>query len=459
MHIAIDAHMVGEQETGNETYILNLTRALLRRTALDPKGFSWDTGPALEANATSSRPASSAAVAGGRERPRRFGATPRFLLLTTHPELLRAALPDLPGHVAIAPVRPATALIRIPVSIPLTALRHHVDLLHVTYHAPPLAPCPTVVTIHDISFEHYPDFFSPRDLLILKTLVPWSARHAARIITVSQHARDEIAYRYGVARDRIVVTYEAASGDEFRPVECQETLNAVRRKYGIGDGQFVLALGNLQPRKNIARLVEAFGRLGETRGQSSDSAASIGRADPDHRSANNNGERQSAAALLSSRRMLAPSWSLVIAGKAQWRESEVYNTVRSTGLEDRVIFPGYVDAADLPALYSAASVFVYPSLYEGFGLPPLEAMACGTPVISSNAASLPEVIGDAAVAVSPTDTEALAQALADVLTNPDLRADLAARGRRRAAQFSWDRCAGETLAVYQEAISVVRSRL
>lgn len=149
--------------------------------------------------------------------------------------------------------------------------------------------------------------------------------------------------------------------------------------------------------------------------------------------------------------LLISDLRLVIAGKAQWRESEIFATVQRAGLQDRVTFPGYVDDADLPALYSAAAAFVYPSLYEGFGLPPLEAMACGTPVVCSNAASLPEVVGDAAVSVDPLRVDSLAQGLRDVLTNPALRNDLRARGLRRAAQFSWDRCAVETLAVYAAA--------
>ena len=145
--------------------------------------------------------------------------------------------------------------------------------------------------------------------------------------------------------------------------------------------------------------------------------------------------------------------SLVIAGKAQWRESEVFQAAQQAGLEGRVVFPGYVDDADLPALYSAATVFVDPSLYEGFGLPPLEAMACGTPVISTHAASLPEVVGDAALLIDPTDTAALTQALHDILSQPALHADLRQRGLDRAAQFSWERCAAETLAVYADVLA------
>lgn len=421
MHIAIDAHMIGERETGNETYTLNLIRGLLDVTGRDPKGFSWDPTPATTLSSETVNPT----------RPRRWGATPRFRLLTTHPERLAAAFPTLPAHARIVRVRPSPALLRIPVGLPWTSLREHLDLLHVTYNAPPLSPCPTVVTIHDIAFERYPQFFSPRDRLILKTLVPLSARRAARVITVSQHAKAEIVARYGLSPDKVAVTYEAA-GPQFQPVTDPAALEAVRRKYALGDGPFVLALGNLQPRKNIGRLVAAFAKV--VNGQRS----TVNR-EPSPKTDHGS--------------QFTVHSSLVIAGKAQWRESEIYRSVAEAGLQDCVVFPGYVDDADLPALYSAATLFVYPSLYEGFGLPPLEAMACGTPVLCSNAASLPEVVGDAALSFDPQDTEALAQALADGLVNAGLRVELRERGLCRAAQFSWTRCAVETLAVYREALT------
>ncbi|MFZ2488200.1 MAG: glycosyltransferase family 1 protein [Anaerolineae bacterium] len=408
MYIAIDAHMVGERETGNETYILNLAAALLRLAERDAKGFSWDaTGPT---NATQS-------LSTQRMQQRRFGDAPRFDLLATHPNRLRAALPAATSSplARVTALRPTNSLLRIPFGLPWVALRGGYDLLHVTYNAPPLSPCPTVVTIHDISFEHYPEFFSPRDLLILKTLVPLSARRAAHIITVSEHARREIIDRYHVPASRISVTYEAA-GAQYQPVEDPAALAAVRMKYSIGPRPYVLALGNLQPRKNMARLVQAF-------------LQAAGHADDES--------------------------VLVLAGKAQWRESDIFRAVQQAGLAGRVLFPGYVDDADLPALYSAATVFVYPSLYEGFGLPPLEAMACGTPVISTNAASLPEVVGDAALTITPTDTEALAAALRAVLADAALRTDLRTRGLARAAQFSWDRCARDTMQVYA---AVARAR-
>ncbi len=371
MHIAIDAHMVGERETGNETYTVNLIRGLLRVAGRDPKGFSWDTGEP-------------AAAADGLQRAeaRRWGATPRFSLLTPHPERLHAALPELRDfpHAEVVKLRPGNSLLRIPFGLPAVALRRSVDVLHVTYNAPPVASCPVVVTIHDISFEHYPEFFSPRDYAILKTLVPLSARRAARVITVSQHAKREIVQRYGIDPQRVAVTYEAAA-EQFRPVTDPAALQAVRAKYGIGNSPFLLALGNLQPRKNIGRLVEAFGKV-------VNSMQFTGNSEP---------ENAPSEAYLP----IANHCLLVIAGKALWRESEIFATVQEAGIEERVVFPGYVDDADLPALYSAATAFVYPSIYEGFGLPPLEAMACGTPVVCSTAASLPEVVGDAAVNVDP----------------------------------------------------------
>jgi glycosyltransferase involved in cell wall biosynthesis len=379
MKIAIDAHMVGERETGNETYTLSLIRALL---AL----------PSTERGDV------------------------QFVLYTTHPERLRPRLD--PAHPApIRRVKPEPAPLRIPLGLPLATAWDRADLLHVNYVAPPLGACPHVVTVHDISYEFYPDFFSPRDRWMLRIMVPLTARRAAHVITVSQHAKREIVSRYGLSPARVTVTYEAA-GEPFRPVTDEAALRAVRERYGLGS-QYVLALGNLQPRKNIGRLVDAYARL----------------------------RRDGQLAGV----------QLVLVGKAQWRESEIYARVREAGLERDIVFPGYADDADLPALYSGALAFVFPSLYKGFGLPPLEAMACGTPVVTSNVASLPEVVGDAALTVNPTDVQALADAIHLVASRPGLRAHLVEKGLRRAAQFTWRRCAEETLAVYRAAYVAHRS--
>ena len=368
MRIAIDAHMVGVNETGNETYTLNLIRAL---QALD--------------------------------------GVNDYLLLTDDPARLGRYVEEA-GRFRFARVSPATSMIRIPWSMPRLARQWGADVLHVTYNAPPLAPCPTVVSVHDISYTLYPDAFSQRDRLILSTLVPLSMRYAHAVVTLTEASKATILARYPMPAHKIYVTHLAAS-PLFHRVDDPAALDAARGRYGI-TRPFILAVGNLQPRKNLPRLVEAFARL-------------VGA-----------GQR---------------GYQLVLAGKAQWQESEVYASVQRHGLGDDVVFTGYVPDDDLVRLYNAASVFVYPSLYEGFGLPPLEAMACEAPVVASNAAAIAEVVGDAGLLVPPTDVDALADALGRVLADPALRADLIERGRRRVARFSWRKLAVETLAVYLAA--------
>ncbi|MGC8839402.1 MAG: glycosyltransferase family 4 protein [Anaerolineae bacterium] len=373
MRIAIDVHMVGERETGNETYTLNLVRHLL---AVDRENT--------------------------------------YALLTPHPERLLAKL-DLPPHAEVLRVRPGNAFLRVPLAMPLLVARWRADLLHVNYVAPPLCPCPTVVTVHDISYEFFPAFFSPRDRRMLGTLVPLSARRAARVIAVSEQTRQDLMRVYGIPGERIAVTYEAAAPG-FAPVEDRARIEATCARYGIRR-PYVLALGNLQPRKNVARLVEAFA--------------------------------------LARREGNLPH-QLAVAGKAQWRESEVYAAVERLGLQDAVRFPGYVADEDLPALYSGADCFAYPSLYEGFGMPPLEAMACGTPVLASHAGALREVVGDAAWVVDPTDVEDIARGLLALLTDPGTAEAYRQKGRARAAAFSWRRLAEETLEVYRQVVAEAR---
>jgi glycosyltransferase involved in cell wall biosynthesis len=375
MRIAIDAHMVGERETGNETYTLNLVRALTAHPAIQRGNH-------------------------------------QLLLYTTHPDSLAPRL-EPEARPWIRRIRPEGGPLRISVGMPLAALRDDVDLLHVTYVAPPVSRCRRVVTVHDISFDKYPAFFSLRDRLMLSSLVPLSMRRASRVITVSQHARLEILERYKLAAHRVAVTYEAAA-EQYRPVTDRAVLADVQRRYRL-PSSFILALGNLQPRKNLARLVDAYSH-----------ARQQGHLDGVH---------------------------LVLAGKAMWRQSELFERAQGSGYGGDIVFPGYIADADLPALFSAALAYVYPSLYEGFGLPPLEAMACGAPVICSNAASLPEVTGDAALSFEPHDTAALTAALIRVHVDRELAAELRQRGLRQAARFSWTRCADETLAVYQEAMS------
>jgi glycosyltransferase involved in cell wall biosynthesis len=209
------------------------------------------------------------------------------------------------------------------------------------------------------------------------------------------------------------VTVEAPD-PRFSPVRQEERLQTVRSQYGLGP-DFVLAVGNLQPRKNLLRLIKAFASVREQ----------------------------------------MEGIQLVVVGKAQWQASAVYETVKHMGLEGDVLFLGYVPDGDLMLLYNCARVFVYPSIYEGFGLPVVEAMACGTPVVTSNTSSLPEVAADAAILVDPHSEEQIADALRRVLLDPDLALSLSRKGLRRAKQFSWQQTAQDTVAVYQTVLGRV----
>lgn len=369
--IGIDAHMVGQRETGNETYVVNLLRYL-------PQA----------------------------DREQRF----RYAAIALDEAQVRAQLPA--ADLDILRVRPGASPIRIPVAMPLLAWREKLALLHVTYVAPPLCPCPTIVTVHDISFRLYPHYFPLRVRLMLSMLVPLSMRRARRVLTLSSSVKHEIVAHYGLPEDKIVVT-GAAPAAHFCPILDGDGLDAARARYGL-TRPFILSVGNLQPRKNIRRLVQAYALL-----------------PPPIRS----------------------RYQLAIVGQALWQHSDVYQAVAEYQLQDGVTFTGYVPDEDLPLLYNAADLFVYPSVYEGFGLPILEAMACGTPVVTSSASSLAEVAGDAGILVDPTCADDMASAMAAVLSNPDLANRLSERGLHRARSFSWEQTAGETLAAYQDILA------
>lgn len=374
MRIGIDVHMVGERETGNETYVVNLLRALLARED---------------------------AV--------------QYIPLTPNPAALEGPLGAGVCKRAIR-VRPGPSLFRVLVGIPMAGGRHSLDLLHMTYIVPPVCAMPTVVTIHDISFEAYPETFSRKDRFLLRWGVPFSARRAARVIAVSEYTKRDLIRRYGLPEEKIRVTYEAAA-PMFHPVKDQTRLEAARRRYGIC-APYILSVGNLQPRKNLLTLLEAF-RVAKAEGGLP------------HR--------------------------LVVVGKQGQRGALLPREVSARGLDGEVIFTGYVPTEDLPSLYSGAALFVYPALYEGFGLPPLEAMACGAPVIASNAASLPEVLGDGAWLVDPRAIGGFVSAMRQVLGDPAIARRLSERGLARARQFSWDRTARQTVEVYEEVLAAGRA--
>ena len=366
--IAIDAHMVGTGETGNETYVRGLVGGL-----------------------------------------RRVDHRNDYLLYTTDPRRLPAELTG--PRFRPRRLRPAANLPRVGVATPLAAWRDRLDLLHATYTLPPLLPCRSVVTVHDVSYRLFPRAFSPRDRLLLSLAVPLSMRRADRVITVSEASRRDILRLYGLPPTKVVAIPNGVE-DRFQPVDAASRLAAVRQRHGLPE-RFILALGNLQPRKNLRRLVAAYALL---------------------------------------RHQYGIRHQLVLAGKPLWREGAIYRAIERHGLVGDVVTTGYVDDANLPALYSAADLFVYPSLYEGFGLPPLEAMACGTPVVAGATSSLPEVVGEAALLVEPTDVAALAAAIARLLRDDELHRHLGAAGRERAARFSWETAARQTAAVYDAVL-------
>jgi len=282
------------------------------------------------------------------------------------------------------------------------------DLLHVPgFDAPRRKPCPLVLTVHDLIGMLFPQNLPPVSRFYWSRWLPWSIRWADRVIADSQHTRRDIIRLLGVPAERIVVIPLGVDA-AFHNVTDAEALAVVRGRYEL-PAAFILYVGTLEPRKGLDTLVDAYAALAD-----------------------------------------ALPHDLVIAGKRGWYTEAPFAQVRRLGLERRVRFTDYVADADLPALYSLADVFTFPSRYEGFGLPPLEAMACGTPVISSDAASLPEAVGDAGLLVSPDDPIALAAALRRVLGDATLRARLSAAGLVQAQRFTWEETARQTLTVYQE---------
>ena len=300
---------------------------------------------------------------------------------------------------------------------PWVLWRQGIDLLHAMAFVSPLwCPCPSVVTIYDLSFLRYPESFRRWNRFYLSTFVRLSARRANHFIAISKSTAQDIVRLLGVKADQVSVVHCGVE-ESYHPMALQE-IDHFRRQRGLPE-KMLLYLGTIEPRKNLGRLIEAYHLLMKTW------AGPEGEGDVPR---------------------------LVIAGAKGWLWEEVFALVESLGLQEQVIFPGYVPGPELPAWYNAAEVFVYPSTYEGFGLPVLEAMACGTPVVTSNTSSLPEVVGEAGLTVAPEDVEGLCHAMKRALTDAGLRKSLHEQGLQRAALFSWDKAAQETVAIYDRVL-------
>lgn len=322
------------------------------------------------------------------------------------------------------------------VGFPRFCRAHKAEIAHVPHFAPPLANvCPTVVTIHDVITSIFPEYAVSIPARAYGRLVAFSARLADAIIADSLHSRRDIVRRLGVPEERISVVYLAAD-PRFRPASRPTDLAGVRARYGLPE-RFIYYIGGLNRHKNLGALLHAYATLSGTV-DGLPCLAIAGRA----QSAN--------SAVFPDPREKARVLRLPV--------SEVDVEAAAPAGSGQVRFLGFVPEEDKPLLYAAAELFVFPSLYEGFGLPPLEAMACGTPVISSNAASLPEIVGNGGLMVDPVDPAVLAEAMRAVLSDANLRASLSARGIAQAARFSWAQTAEQTVAVYEHVLAAGRRR-
>ncbi|MFP4322404.1 MAG: glycosyltransferase family 4 protein [Anaerolineales bacterium] len=330
-----------------------------------------------------------------------------------------ADLPPAPGDnfqwkpTRVTPLWFSRVWYRARVPYPLELFVGPVKLYHSpNFELPPHLPATrTLLTVHDLSYVRTPETSPPVLKHYLDRVVPWSVARADHVLADSQATKDDLIDLYDTPPDKITVLLSGVDA-RFQPMTDTARLAAVRQRYDIPAGDYIFAIGTVQPRKNYARLVRAVHHLG-------------------------------------------PSFQdmcLVIAGGKGWLEDEIYHTLDELHMHGRVRFIGYAADDDLPALYSGAMLTAYPSLYEGFGFPILESMACGTPVITGNVSSMPEVAGDAALIVDPYDVEALADGLRRLITDTGLRASLVRKGTARAAEFTWRRAAQELKTIYDRML-------
>lgn len=364
LKVGIDVHSLGGQDGGNETYY----RALVKGLASVPSEH-------------------------------------KFLLYYVKSETPRQIHGN--GAFSLKRLHPAHPAVRIPGTLPWRMRQDRLDVFHSQYIVPPFAKCKTVTTIHDLAYEHFPEFFPLSQKLWFKMLMRSSAQRADHIITVSEHSKRDIVYTYGIPAEKITVTYGSA-GNEFFPRERERAKQELAGKYGINDA-FILYVGRLQARKNLRRLVEAYARV----------------------------------------RKAGSRHKLLLVGKQDFLVQPVLLRIQELGLKNDVLMPGYIPSEDMPSFYNAADAFVYPSIYEGFGLPVVEAMACGVPVITSRGSSLEEVAGGAALIIDPFDELSIADALVRVLQDPELCAQLRQSGLQRSKCFDFRTAARQTIAVYE----------
>ncbi len=312
------------------------------------------------------------------------------------------------AKVKLRPLPVENTLIRIPLFLGRATERDALDILHVQFIAPPRHKGKLVATIHDLGFLHLPGTFSKFFVFRSRLFIRRTARRAARVITGSQFSKTDIATRYSLPPHKIAVIPCGVSprfSELLHPGRIQKTLD----KYQVRP-PYILSVSRLNPRKNLVSLADAFGRL---------------------------------------KRDLRLPHQLVLAGRPDFKTAKTVALIRKAGGTD-ILLSGFVEEEDLPALYQGADIFVYPSLFEGVGLPVLEAMAAGVPVVASNTSSLPETVGDAGLTVDPLSVDEIAQAIIRLVTDRDLREECRRKGRLRAAEFTWNKAAQKTSEIYRE---------
>lgn len=285
------------------------------------------------------------------------------------------------------------------------------DLYHETNYIPMSFNGPTILTVFDLSFHLFPETHPTERIRHMDRYFYPRLDRVAHFITISDSVKRELIEHLGLSENKITVT-PLGVDEHFKPF-LPDQVYPIVRKYGLKPDSYILYVGTLEPRKNILNLLKAYSRLPLS---------------------------------------LREAYPLVLAGGTGWLMEKLDQEIHQLNIQRTVIKTGYVPKEDLPSLYSGATVFVYPSLYEGFGLPPLEAMACGTPVITSSVSSLPEVVGNAGVLVHPEDFEKLAEEMEDLVTNPPRRQLLSAMGLERSKHFTWEKCAAKTLEVYDRVV-------
>jgi len=372
MRFSVDAHAIGCHLTGNEVYIRNLLKEFAR----------LDEGNDLIAYISK-----------------------------------QGAEADLPERIQTRRVS-QNPYKRLGLDLPEQLRRDRPDLLHVQYTGPLFSTAPLVVSVHDVSYLEFPQYFTRFRSAQLRLTVHRTLKRAARVLTPSEFSRNAILRHYRLDEDKVVVVPNAVAS-QFRPIERAGARAAIQRKFGISR-PFVLTVGDLQPRKNHLGLLQAFEEMLQAEPQ-------------------------------------LPH-DLVFVGKETWYSPELHRAVDRSAIRDRVRFTGFVEDADLVQFYGASELFVFPSFYEGFGLPILEAMACGRAVACSQLTAMPEVANAAGILFDPSSKEEITRAMLDVLRDAELRARLERLVVNRAAAFSWERSAARTLQVYYEVAGQHRRR-